>query len=78
MVLLSCIQPVPLDAMTEARAAAADALRAIGTLTRLAGSASTVADALRLHDIIQPVDAAATQASFTALGCADLRCGENR
>ena len=65
-----------LNALEEAHQAAHDALRAIGDLTRLAGSAPAVDDALRLHALIEEVDAAANTAVFTALARAQERCGK--
>jgi len=65
-----------LNAQEEAHQAAHDALRAIGALTRLAGSAPTVDAALMLHALIEEVDAVANTAVFTALARAQERCGK--
>ena len=76
MVIAFCPVAVPVDALTQARDAAADVQRALGMLTRLAGEAPTTTAALAIHQLIEPLPDLAALAALTALGRADDRCGK--
>lgn len=70
--------PVPLlSDSQQAELAVAAAKRALGILTRLANDASTVTDALYLHQCANQVEAAAIGAVGVAIDRADALCAKN-
>ena len=77
--LLAFVGTAPrLSAHEEASRAELDALRAIGVLTRLAGSAPTAQDAERVSDYITRIQKSAQLAELTAAATADERRKGNR